>query len=334
MSNEERNETMQEQVATDQIRDIETPSAYVSQSQQEAKDLFHIVCEDVFKIYKIADLEVVALRGLDLRVRRGELMAVVGSSGSGKSTLLNVLAGLDLPSAGAAYVNGLNLITMTEAELVEYRRSQVGFVWQQTGRNLIPYLSAEQNVEIPLVLNGTPRKQARQRARELLESVGLQDKMKSLPQALSGGEQQRVSISVALANGPSLLLADEPTGELDTHTSEDIFELFASLNKDMNVTVIVVTHDPAIAARVDRVVAIRDGRIATETFRHYEYGPGGDREAVFREYVVVDRAGRLQIPKSYMDALDLRERARVSLSDDHVSVFPEDAGLTNESEEG
>jgi len=158
--------------------------------------------------------------------------------------------------------------------------------------------------------------------------------MKSLPQALSGGEQQRVSISVALANGPSLLLADEPTGELDTHTSEDIFELFASLNKDMNVTVIVVTHDPAIAARVDRVVAIRDGRIATETFRHYEYGPGGDREAVFREYVVVDRAGRLQIPKSYMDALDLRERARVSLSDDHVSVFPEDEGLLDESEEG
>ncbi len=280
MSSEDRNETMEKPVASEHIRDIETPSAYVSQSEEEAQDLFHIVCEDVFKIYKIADLEVVALRGLDLRVRRGELMAVVGSSGSGKSTLLNVLAGLDLPSAGAAYVNGINLITMTEAELVEYRRSQVGFVWQQTGRNLIPYLSAEQNVEIPLVLNGTPRKHARLRARELLESVGLQDKMNSLPQALSGGEQQRVSISVALANGPSLLLADEPTGELDTHTSEEIFELFASLNKEMNVTVIVVTHDPAIAARVDRVVAIPDRRNATDTFPHNEYTSGSERDVV------------------------------------------------------
>lgn len=317
---------MQEQPEQSDIRPVETPSAYVSDGAQAAQNLFHIVCEDLFKIYKIADLEVVALRGLDLRVRRGELMGIVGSSGSGKSTLLNVLAGLDLPSAGTAYVNGRDLITMTEEELVDYRRTEVGFVWQQTGRNLIPYLSAQQNVEIPLVLNGTPRRQARRRAEELLHSVRLDDKMKSLPQALSGGEQQRVSIAVALANGPSLLLADEPTGELDTHTSEQIFDLFANLNKDLGVTIIVVTHDPAIAASVDRVVAIRDGRIATETYRHFEYTSGGEREVVHREYAVVDRSGRLQIPKPYMDALDLRERARILLTNDHVTVYPEDAG--------
>ena len=317
---------MQEQPEQSEVRPITTPSAYVSDGAQAAEHLFHIVCEDLFKIYKIADLEVVALRGLDIRVRRGELMGIVGSSGSGKSTLLNVLAGLDLPSAGAAWVNGRNLITMTEEDLVDYRRKEVGFVWQQTGRNLIPYLSAQQNVEIPLVLNGTPRRQAKRRAEELLTAVRLQDKLRSLPQALSGGEQQRISIAVALANGPGLLLADEPTGELDTHTSEEIFDLFSNLNKDLNVTIIVVTHDPAIAASVDRVVAIRDGRIATETYRHYEYTAAGEREVVHREYAVVDRAGRLQIPKPYMDALDLRERARVLLADDHITIYPEDAG--------
>ena len=317
---------MQDQPEQNEIRPIQPPSAYVSDGAQAAESLFHIVCEDLFKIYKIADLEVVALRGLDLRVRHGELMGIVGSSGSGKSTLLNVLAGLDLPSAGAAWVNGRNLITMTEEDLVDYRRKKVGFVWQQTGRNLIPYLSAQQNVEIPLVLNGTPRRQAKRRAQDLLTAVRLQDKLRSLPQALSGGEQQRISIAVALANGPSLLLADEPTGELDTHTSEEIFDLFANLNKDLNVTIIVVTHDPAIAASVDRVVAIRDGRIATETYRHYEYTTAGEREVVHREYAVVDRAGRLQIPKPFMDALDLRERARVLLTSDHVTIYPEDAG--------
>ena len=318
---------MSEQSVTRGPRAPDTPSAYVREAGRDARDLFHIVCEDLFKIYKIADLEVVALRGLDLRVRRGELMGIVGSSGSGKSTLLNVLAGLDLPSAGAAYVNGRNLIAMSEEELVDYRRREVGFVWQQTGRNLIPYLSTRENVEIPLILNGTSRRRARQRAEGLLESVGLTGKLKALPETLSGGEQQRVSIAVALANAPHVLLADEPTGELDTHTSEEIFELFANLNKELGVTIIVVTHDPAIAARVDRVVAIRDGRIATETFRHYEYDSAGERHIVHREYAVIDRAGRLQIPKSHMDALDLRERARVMLTSDHVTVYPEDLGL-------
>jgi ABC-type lipoprotein export system ATPase subunit len=301
-----------------------TPSTGAA-STASIQHQFHIVCQDLFKIYKIDELEVVALRGLDIRVQRGELMAIVGSSGSGKSTLLNILAGLDLPSAGAAYVNGRDLITMGEDALVGYRRTEVGFVWQQTGRNLIPYLSARQNIEVPMILSGLTRGEAKRRSETLLEAVGISDKANRRPEQMSGGEQQRVSIGVALANQPPLLLADEPTGELDTHTSEEIFDLFASLNSELGVTVIIVTHDPAIAARVDRVVAIRDGRIATETFRHLEYGSGGSRTTTHREYTVVDRSGRLQIPPPYVEALDLHERARVFLTDDHVSVYPEDA---------
>ena len=164
----------------------------------------HVICRDLFKIYKIADLEVVALRGLDLTVGKGEVLAIVGASGSGKSTLLNVLAGLDVPSAGQAYVNKADLLALTEQELVDYRREEVGFVWQQTGRNLIPYLNAQQNIEVPMILAGRSRKHARERALQLLQAVRLMDKRKQRPDQLSGGEQQRVSIGVALANDPPL----------------------------------------------------------------------------------------------------------------------------------
>ncbi|MDZ7729672.1 MAG: ABC transporter ATP-binding protein [Dehalococcoidia bacterium] len=187
----------------------------------------YINCEDLFKIYKTGDLEVVALRGLDLKVHRGELMAIVGASGSGKSTLLNILAGLDQPSAGRAYVGGRDLLTMSDSDMVDYRRRSVGFVWQQTGRNLIPYLDVQQNVEVPMVLDGVDPTAARDRAIELLEAVRLEHRLRHHPNQLSGGEQQRVSIAVALANNPPLLLADEPTGELDSFgadlVSRDLF---------------------------------------------------------------------------------------------------------------
>jgi ABC-type lipoprotein export system ATPase subunit len=282
----------------------------------------YILCEDLFKIYKIADLEVVALRGLDLKVRRGELMAIVGASGSGKSTLLNILAGLDQPSAGRAYVGGRDLLTLSPSEMVEYRRRDVGFVWQQTGRNLIPYLDAIQNVEVPMILAGKPRKEARARAQELLEAVGLPHRLHHHPNELSGGEQQRVSIAVALANDPPLLLADEPTGELDTVGSTAIFELFGDLNRHYGVTIIIVTHDPAIAARVDRVVAIRDGRTSTEIFRR-TVEEGNVTRVTHQEYVLVDAAGRLQIPREFLDELNIHERARVTLSQGRVEVLPE-----------
>lgn len=280
---------------------------------------FYVRCEDLFKIYKAGTLEVVALRGLDLKVRHGELMAIVGASGSGKSTLLNILAGLDQPSAGRAFVGERNLLTMSEKDMVEYRRKQVGFVWQQTGRNLIPYLSASENVEIPLVLDGVPGKTARKRADELLSLVHLENRMHHKPDQLSGGEQQRVSIAVALANGPPLLLADEPTGELDSIAADSIFSVFRELNQSLGVTIVVVTHDPDIAARVDRVVAIRDGRTSSEIHRRVIAREGGS-EVVHQEFALVDGAGRLQIPREMLEMLGIQEQAELKMDKDQVNV--------------
>ena len=282
----------------------------------------YIQCEDLFKIYKIADLEVVALRGLDLKVKHGELMAIVGASGSGKSTLLNILAGLDQPSAGRAYVGGRDLLTLSNSEMVSYRRKDVGFIWQQTGRNLVPYLDSLQNVEVPLLLDGASRAAARRRSLELLDAVGLNHRLNHRPNQLSGGEQQRVSIAVALANNPPLLLADEPTGELDSVGAAAVFDLLGELNRRYRVTIVIVTHDPAIAARVDRVVAIRDGRTSTEVFRRV-IEDGNQTRAVHDEYVLVDAAGRLQIPKEFLESLNIHDRAKVGVRDGAVEVHPE-----------
>lgn len=283
----------------------------------------HVVCDNLVKIYKVAELEVVALQGLDLLVDRGELIAIVGASGSGKSTLMNILGGLDAPSAGRAVVGGHDLLQMGEEERTEYRRHVIGFVWQQTGRNLLPYLTAAGNVELPMSMAGVPRRERRDRARDLLDRLGLGDRGDHRPDALSGGERQRTAIAVALANEPEVLLADEPTGELDTSTSSQVFEALRTVAHDLDVTVIACTHDPLVSEQVDRTVAIRDGRTSSETVRRRETDASGAHRVIAEEFAVLDRAGRLQLPSDYIEALELERRVRLELEPDHVGVWPD-----------
>jgi ABC-type lipoprotein export system ATPase subunit len=285
-----------------------------------------IVCDNLVKIYKVADLEVVALQGLDLLVEAGEFIALVGASGSGKSTLLNILAGLDVPSAGRAVVAGHVLGEMDTGERTEYRRSVIGFIWQQTARNLLPYLSAAENVEMPMLLQGHAAEERRHRATELLGLVGLADRAGHRPDRLSGGEQQRVAIAVALANNPAVLLADEPTGELDSDTAQQVFALLSSLNRELGVTIVVVTHDPLVSERVQRTIAIRDGRTSSETLRRAAVSDAGEHHVIAEEYAVLDRVGRLQLPRAHVEALGLHRRVRVVLEDDHISIWPDASG--------
>ncbi len=299
-------------------------------------------CDNLVKIYKTSDVEVMALQGLDLEVERGELMGIVGASGSGKSTLLNMLGALDKPSAGSLFVDGKDLLKFDEKDLIKYKRETVGFVWQNNARNLIPYLTAVQNVEMPLLLSG--HKKRRERALELLEMVGLADRKNSLLGQLSGGEQQRVAIAIALSNNPSLLLADEPTGAVDTKTAAMVLDVFKSLNRQTGVTIIIVTHDTNLSKSIDRVVAIRDGRTSTEMLRkkapllsfdelakmseqqRAEHERLMSQSGEHEELVVLDRAGRLQIPKEYLEALGIKggDKVRVELEDGHISVYGSD----------
>lgn len=261
----------------------------------------YIECRDLFKIFKLAELEVVALRGVDLEVATGEITAIVGASGSGKTTLLNILAGLERPSAGQVRVGERDLLNISDRELVLYRRQEVGFVWQSTSRNLVPYLNVRDNLELPMAIARVPRGQRRERSTELLAAMQMEDKALRFPDQLSGGEQQRVSIGVALANRPPLLLADEPTGELDTQMADEIFGLLRQMNQAFGVTVVVVTHYPGVARHTNRVVHIRDGRISAESFLQTTFRRTGDR--VQQEYLVVDRVGRLQLPPDYVEQL-------------------------------
>ena len=282
-----------------------------------------IACDNLVKIYKVADLEVVALQGLDLLVDPGEMIAIVGASGSGKSTLLSILGGLDTPSAGRATVAGHDLTSMGRRERTEYRRRVIGFVWQQTARNLLPYLSAAENVELPMILDGRAGRSRRSRAHDLLGLVGLEGRADHRPDRLSGGEQQRVAVAVALANEPEVLLADEPTGELDTDTSGEIFDLMRHVNREVGTTVVIVTHDPLVSEQVQRTVAIRDGRTSTETLRRSSLSGDGDHEVIAEEFAVLDRAGRLQLPRAHVEALELERRVRLRLEPDHIGVWPD-----------
>ena len=297
-----------------------------------------VICDNLVKIYKVADLEVVALQGLDLTVEPGEMMGIVGSSGSGKSTLLNILGGLDRPSAGKVFVGGTDLLKLSDVGLTRYRRSQVGFVWQQTSRNLIPYLTARENVELPMTIAGYSARKKRERSAELLAAIGLSDRARHRLAQMSGGEQQRVGIAVALAHEPTLLLADEPTGEMDTAAAQTIFETLRRINDAYGLTTIIVTHDPLIAGQVDRVVAIRDGRTSSEIVRQVsqivkamvgnasdvDYATSEEEAVRYAEYVVLDGAGRLQLPREYLERLGIRSRATVELAEEAILVKPAD----------
>ena len=271
-----------------------------------------IIAQNLVKIYKTRDIEVLALQGLDLTVERGELMAVIGNSGSGKSTFLNMLGGLDVPSAGKLFVDGRNLFEMTARQKEIYKRETVGFVWQNNARNLFPYLSAIENVMTPMLL--TKEKKRRERAEELLDIVGMSHRKNSRLGELSGGEQQRVAIAIALANNPKLLLADEPTGSVDKDTADRIFDIFRKLSTEMGVTVVIVTHDVRLSKKVNRVVAIRDGRISSERILREQYKDvftsdniSWGNEETQDEYVILDRAGRLQIPEKLLKKLELKD---------------------------
>lgn len=280
-----------------------------------------IQCENLVKIYKTSDIEVVALQGLDLTVGDGEMMAIIGNSGSGKSTLLNMLGALDRPSAGTLLVDGKDLLKFTPKDIVKYQRDTVGFVWQNNARNLLPYLSAIENVEVPMMISGSG---GRGRATELLELVDMSHRRKSKLYQLSGGEQQRVAIAIALANKPQLLLADEPTGAVDTNTGKQILDTLRRVNRELGTTIVIVTHDVALQHSVDRVVAIRDGRTSSEFLRRRSYAQEYanvedlyDRTTAVEEshieLAVVDGAGRVQIPRAYLDKLGIKGRTKMQI---------------------
>lgn len=287
-----------------------------------------IQCEGLVKIYKTDEIEVVALQGLNISVDKGEMMAIIGNSGSGKSTLMNILGGLDRPSAGQVRVGDWDLLKISDEQLVEYKRKTVGFIWQNNARNLLPYLTALENVEMPMMLSSN---YDRAYAKQLLEWVGLKDRMFNKLQQLSGGEQQRVAIAISLANRPSLLLADEPTGSVDSQTSDMIMDIFRRLSKELGVTVVIVTHDLSLAGKVDRVVAIRDGLTSSEFIKRNPNLEFASAELtsknqtvhdVHEEYAVVDRVGRLQVPKKLLDALQISNKVSLEFDGDKILIKP------------
>jgi len=293
-----------------------------------------IYCDRLVRIFKVSGVEVQALQGLDLSVGKGELTALVGASGSGKSTLLNILAGLDQPTGGRAQVGGHDLLVMGAKERLAYWRSTVGFLWQQTGRNLLSHLTAAENVALPMHLAGVRRKQRNRRTNEILELMGVADcRDKMIPQ-MSGGQQQRVAVGVAIANDPEVLLADEPTGELDDETAVEVFAALQAANAETGATILIVTHDAAVSDHVRRTIAIRDGRISSEVLRSTEVDDEGAESHVAVQYAALDRVGRLQLPADYVEALGLRERVRLGLEPDHVTVWPGQSGQQADDAQG
>ena len=299
------------------------PVAHIQQDQAPTGADGMIVCDRLVRIYSGKGIEVQALQGLDLLIAEGELTALIGAAGSGKSTLMNILAGLDTPTAGAVWVAGRNLGAMTAKDRLSYRRKIAGFIWQQTSRNLLPYLTARQNVLLPMRLSSLRRSEQRRRAGLLLETLGITHCADRTPDRMSGGEQQRAAIATALANQPKVLLADEPTGELDSATARDVFAALQTANTELGATVLVVTHDSAVSSQVRRTIAMRDGKTSSETIRHTATDELGETTLHAREYATLDRAGRVQLPRAMTRRLGIRNRVELQEEPDHIAVWPD-----------
>ena len=301
------------------------PAAHVPQDQLPTGADGMIVCDRLVRIYSGDGIEVQALQGLDLLVAEGELTALIGAAGSGKSTLMNILAGLDTPTAGRVWVADHNLGALSGKARLDYRRSMIGFIWQQTSRNLLPYLTARQNVVLPMRFSKQRRRERLRRANFLLDTLGIAYCADRTPDRLSGGEQQRAAIAAALANEPRVLLADEPTGELDSSTAHEVFSALQTANTELGATVLVVTHDPAVSSQVRRTIAIRDGRTSSETIRRAATDEHGQTALHAREYATLDRAGRIQLPRDMVRRLRMRDRVELQEEPDHIGVWPDRA---------
>ncbi|HEX2619566.1 MAG TPA: ABC transporter ATP-binding protein [Phototrophicaceae bacterium] len=271
-----------------------------------------IECKQIVKAYKITGHEVVALKGIDFSMERGEMVAIIGPSGAGKSSLLNLLGGLDKPTAGQLTVNGENLLELKGRTLTEYRLRKVGFLWQQVERNLLAHRNALTNVTLPMMLASIGWRERRQRAIELLEAVGLSQYVHSYPAQLSGGQQQRVAMAVALANRPQLLLADEPTGALDRTTAMQAMALMDDLRRRFNLTILMVTHDLEVAALADRVLTLRDGSLGQDLTGHAD-----------NDSLKFDESGRIRLPDVVKSHLSGASQIAVEIRPEGVLLRPE-----------
>lgn len=267
-----------------------------------------VVVRDLMKVYRRGQKEVIALRGLDFEVGHGEFLSIVGPSGSGKSTLLKMLGALDKPTAGTILFEGNSVTLLDDRRSMLFRRAKVGFVWQ-TG-NLVPGLTAFKNVTLPMRLAGAPKAPANERAKMLLDTMGLSPRITHKPQQLSGGENQRVAICVALANKPELLLADEVTGELDSETAMMVMEALKTINKDFGTCIVNVTHNPRVAEYASRVIRIRDGLIE------------GQRHTLYGDITEIDAKGRMVIPDTVRKLAGIRKRVVLKVTSEGILVTP------------
>jgi ABC-type lipoprotein export system ATPase subunit len=270
-----------------------------------------VVCRSIVKVYRVGESEIVALRGIDFTMTKGEMISIIGPSGAGKSSLLNLLGGLDMPTAGKLIVDSLDLLSLKGKALADYRLNRVGFLWQQVERNLIPHRTALHNIDLPMLLASVPPSTRRLRAQELLEMVGLANQADKLPSQMSGGQQQRVALAVALANHPQLILLDEPTGSLDRQTAGQVMKLIQDMRRRYNLTVLMVTHDLNMAGFADRVLTLRDGAL------------GQDLAHVTDSSPTLDSAGRITLPELVRIQLADAPRIGVEIRPEGVLLRPE-----------